>query len=76
MKKIKIYRIEVCASNDSCTEFWSRYPVSDFYSNKEKAEREWERLKKLTREELEDLADVLYIGDNKPYLEEYDLIED
>lgn len=75
MKKIKIYRVEVWASDDSCIEYWNSYPISDFYLNKEKAERELERLKKLTREELEDLADVRYVGDTGAYLEEYDLIE-
>lgn len=75
MKKTKIYRIEVWASDDSCTEYWGNYPVSDFYLNKEKAERKLKRLKKLTKKQLEDLANVVCIGTEKPYIQDYDLID-
>ena len=74
MKKIKIYRIEVWASDNSCTEYWNSYPVLDFYIDKEKAERKLNRLNKLTREELEELANVIYVG-NGPYIQDYDLIK-
>lgn len=75
MKKTKIYRIEVWGSDDSCTEYWGSYPISDFYIDKEKAERKLKRLKKLTKKQLKDLADVVSVGTEKPYIEEYDLID-
>lgn len=76
MAKTKIYRIEVWGSDDSCAEYWNSYPISNFYLSREKAEKRLARLKKLTKKELVKLANIVSIGTEKPYIEEYDLIKD
>lgn len=76
MATMKIYRIEICVSHDSCSEFWENYPLTDFISNKANAEKELERCKKLTTNEIRNLTRCGYAADNKPTLETYDLITD
>lgn len=76
MATMKIYRIEICVSHDSCSEFWENYPLTDFISNKAKAEKELERCKKLTPNEITHLTYAGYASDNRPTLETYDLITD
>lgn len=73
---MKIYRIEICCSDDSCTEFWFNKPISDFYLDRKKAEAELAKYKNYNSRQLEILADVIYVGDNKPYIEEYNVIID
>lgn len=77
----KIYRAEICGSQDSCTEFWEYFPLGDFHTTREGAEKEIEELKGLKGRELEKAVDkkfgaYAYFADNKPHIEEYDLIED
>lgn len=76
MATMKIYRIEICVSHDSCSEFWEYYPLTDFIANKAMAEKELERCKKLTPNEIAHLTAAGYASDNKPTLETYDLITD
>lgn len=49
----KIYRIEIWGSSDSCGEFWEYFPLSEYYSNKEQAEKKLKELSELTERELE-----------------------
>ena len=49
----KIYRIEICGCSDSCGEFWEYFPLSEYYSNKEQAEKKLKELSELTEDELE-----------------------
>lgn len=78
---MKIYRAEICASFDSCTEFWEFIPVSDFHTNKEVVLNEIAKYSELKGDSLEralinDGWDVGYISDHQIKIEEYDLIED
>jgi len=83
---MKIYRAEICGSNDSCTEFWEFLPITPFYTSKEAAERTIADMKGLKGRALEDAiamnrskyneARGAYFGDNQPKIEEYDVMED
>ena len=78
----KIYRAEILGSNDCCTEFWEFIPLTDFYTSKERVEKEIEEFKELSGSKLENAiynkfkVSCTTFGDNKPFIEEYDLIED
>ena len=71
---MKIYRIEIYGSCDSCTEFWEYFPLTDFYLNKNKAEMIFEKIKGLKSIEIEEEIGA-YVGGNRPELQEYELIE-
>ena len=77
---MKIYRAEICGSQDSCAEFWEFIPITDFHTAKEGVEKEIEHLKGLEGYDLEKALarmDVFaYFGNNKPRIEEYDIVED
>ena len=49
----KIYRIEICGCTDTCGEFWEYFPLSEYYLNKEEAEKKLKELSELTERELE-----------------------
>ena len=71
----KIYRVEIWASDDNCEEYWRYFPISDFYTNKEDAERKRDERSNLSSRELENLADVCSVRDHKPQVIEYTLID-
>lgn len=73
--KRKIYRLEICASNDSCEEYWEFIPLSEFYNNREDVERIKKKYENLNSRELEKLANVLSVRSNKPQVIEYTLFE-
>lgn len=76
MATMKIYRIEICVSHDSCNEFFESYPLTDFMANKEKAENELKRCKELLDIEIKHLTCGGYAGGNRPSLETYVLETD
>ena len=77
---MKIYRAEICGSQDSCTEFWECLPITDFHTTREGVEKEIAHLKDLKGCDLEKALEKMhvfaYFGDNKPTIEEYDIVED
>ena len=72
----KIYRVVIWASGDHYAEYWSEHALSPFYSNRESAEKELEKYKNMTQNELEKEVPYYTICDNRPYIEEYKLIEE
>lgn len=40
----KIYRIEMYGCTDTCGECWKYFPLSEYYSNKEQAEKKLKEL--------------------------------
>ena len=79
----KIYRIEIYGCSDSCGEFWRYFPLSEYYSNKEQAEKKLKELSKLTEDELE-MHPMLegqggiygvFLNGNRPEIIEATLIE-
>ena len=77
---MKIYRAEICGSQDSCMEFWECLPITDFHTTREGVEKEIAHLKDLKGRDLENALEkmdvIAYFGDNKPTIEEYDIVED
>ena len=78
---MKIYRAEICGSQDSCTEFWEYIPLTDFHTTKEVVEKKIAHLKGMKGIDLERTImrefDVnAYFGNNVPIIEEYDVVED
>ena len=80
----KIYRIEICGCTDTCGEFWEWLPLSEYYSNKEQAEKKLKELSELTEDELE-MHPMLegqgglhgvFFGSHRPEIVEATLIED
>ena len=71
---MKIYRIEIYGSCDSCTEFWECFPLTDFYSNKNQAEMILEKIEGLKSIEIEEEIGA-YVGGNRPEIQEYELID-
>lgn len=68
-----IFRVEICATDDSCQEFWSCYPLSPFYERRSDAESKLKEFETYTQSQLEEAADVLYVSNNRPTIEEYEL---
>ena len=71
----EIYRVEICASDDNCEEYWRLFPISDFYANKEDAENERDKYSNFSSRELENLANVCSVRNNKPQVVEYNIFD-
>lgn len=71
----KIYRIEIWASDDNCEEYWRYFPISDFYTNKEDAEKRRDTYSNFSNRELEKLADVCSVRNHKPQVIEYNIFD-
>ena len=68
-----IYRIEIYASSDSCTEFWENFPLSVFFSNIEDAKKELEEINKRGKKWIENKTGA-YVGNNEPEIYTYELM--
>ena len=64
-----IYQIRIWCSNDNCTEFWYDKELSDYYANRDDAEKELSKYNNLTPSQLEKKCKVICVGENKPYIE-------
>lgn len=72
---MKIYRIEICASNDKHEFGWGMKKLTDFFTDKNMAEMALSKYNAMTREELEEIAKAVSIRNNRPQLVEYELKE-
>lgn len=76
---MKVYRAEICGSTDSCTEFWEYFPITELHTSKKMVERKIAHLKNLEGRDLENAISEMgvnaYFGTNKPFIEEYEVIE-
>ena len=63
-----IYQIRIWCSNDNCTEFWYEKELSDYYVNRDDAEKELSKYNNLTPSQLERKCEVIYVGVNRPYI--------
>ena len=71
----KIYRVEIFASFDSCTEFWEYTALGNFHTTREGAEKDLEQYKGLKGYELEKELNG-YIGNNLPEIKVYEIEND
>ena len=71
---MKIYRIEIWCSDDSCQEFWFDKHLSDFYLNIDDAQKELSKYANMTERQLERACDVINVSVNKPRIVEYNVI--
>lgn len=75
MTKTKIYQIRIWCCDDGCCEFWFDKELSPFYLNREDAEKVLKKYENKTSSQLAKMCDVLYVGVNKPIIQEFDLIQ-
>ena len=64
-----IYQIRIQCSNDNRTEFWYEKELSDYYVNRDDAEKELSKYNNLTPSQLERKCKVICVGVNRPYIE-------
>ena len=64
-----IYQIRIWCSDDNCTEFQYEKELSDYYVNRDDAEKELSRYDGLTPSQLARKCKVICVGENKPYIE-------
>ena len=70
----KIYQIRLWCSDDSCEEFWFDKELSGHFYNIEDAEAELKKYDGKTREELEEMCDVISVRNNVPRIDEFEII--
>lgn len=75
MVKTKIYQIRIWCCDDGCSEFWFDKELSPFYLNRVDAEKALKKYENKTSSQLAKMCDVLYVGVNKPIIQEFDLIQ-
>ena len=68
-----IYQIRIWCSDDNCAEFWYEKELSDYYANRDDAEKELSKYDNLTPSQLERKCNVICVGENKPYIEKLTL---
>ena len=64
-----IYQIRIWCSDDNCAEFWYDKELSDYYANRDDAEKELPTYDGLIPSRLEKKCQVTCVAENKPYIE-------
>lgn len=69
-----IYRVEIRACKDYCSEFWTSCPLSPFYESENDAKEKLAELSGYDEDGILSIINAVSIGKCKPRIVTYDLI--